>query len=108
MTAGSNEHARALADEARRARQLRVIVDLTTSLLVQQPMPRDEADRLVAAARRRVLELFPDKEETYELILAPRFARLLEEFVGPAPRPRVIRFNPGRRAGPRRPPGPRG
>jgi hypothetical protein len=35
---------------------------------------------LVAATRRRALELFPDKEETYELILAPRFARLLDEF----------------------------
>ena len=71
---------------------MRTIVDLTTSLLVQQPMERDEAERLVAAARRRVLELFPDKEETYELILAPRFARLLAEFVGPAPPKRVLPF----------------
>jgi hypothetical protein len=92
MTQAGDEHARALADEARRVRQLRTIVDLTTSLLVQQPMERDEAERLVAAARRRVLELFPDKEETYELILAPRFARLLVEFVGPAAATRVLPF----------------
>jgi hypothetical protein len=81
MSDAGDEHARALADEAFRVRQLRAIVDLTTSLLVQQPMPRAEAERLVAAARRRVLELFPDKEATYELILAPRFARLLSRFV---------------------------
>jgi hypothetical protein len=87
-----DERARALADEALRVRQLRTIVDLTTSLLVQQPMERDEAERLVAAARRRVLELFPDKEDTYELILAPRFARLLAEFVRPAAATRVLPF----------------
>ena len=84
MSQAGDEHARALAEEARRVRQLRTIVDLTTSLLVQQPMERDEAERLVAAARRRVLELFPDKEDTYELILAPRFARLLAALPPPA------------------------
>jgi hypothetical protein len=47
---------------------------------VQGRLTRAEAEDLVAAARRRVLELFPGKEETYELILAPRFARLMEEF----------------------------
>jgi hypothetical protein len=92
MSEPGDDHARALADEARRVRQLRTIVDLTTSLLVQQPMERDEAERLVAAARRRVLELFPDKEDTYELILAPRFARLLAEFVPPATATRVLPF----------------
>jgi hypothetical protein len=45
----------------------------------------------VAAARARVLELFPDKEETYELILAPRFARLVDEFADRAPS-RVLPF----------------
>jgi len=95
VTTGNEERARALADEARRVRQLRVIVDLTTSLLAQQPMGRDEAERLVAAARRRILELFPDKEQTYDLILAPRFARLLDEAVGPARSGSVLSFPQG-------------
>jgi hypothetical protein len=84
MSAAGDEGARALAlaDEARRVRRLRAIVDLTTNLLMQQPMQRPEAERLVAASRRRILELFPDKGETYELVLAPRFARLMNEFVG--------------------------
>ena len=54
----------------------------------------DEADRSEAIAEeaRRALELFPEKEATYELILAPRFARLVREFArpkksGPAPFP---------------------
>ena len=70
----------ALADEKRRLRQLRMVVDLTCNVLMQGRLRRDEAENLVAAARRRALELFPDKEETYELILAPRFARLVREF----------------------------
>jgi len=71
-------------DERRRLRMLRMVVDLTTSVLVQGRMTRPEAEALVAAARRRALELFPDKASTFDLILAPRFARLLNEFAVPA------------------------
>jgi hypothetical protein len=76
----------ARADEQRRLRVLRTVVDLTTSVLRQGRLDRAEGEALVAAARQRVLELFPDKESTYELILAPRFARLLAEFAAPSPR----------------------
>jgi hypothetical protein len=61
-----------------------MVVDLTTNVLMQARLSRGEAEELVVAARGRILDLFPDKESTYELILAPRFARLLDEFVGPA------------------------
>jgi hypothetical protein len=70
-------------DEPRRLRLLRMVVDFTANVLAQGRMSRPEAEVLVAAARRRVLELFPDKAATYDLILAPRFARLLDEFAGP-------------------------
>jgi hypothetical protein len=82
----------ALADEGQRLRQLRMVVDLTTNVLMQGRLPREEAEDLVTAARRRILELFPDKQDTYDMILAPRFARLLDEFVGPAPARRVLPF----------------
>jgi hypothetical protein len=36
--------------------------------------------------------MFPDKEATYELILAPRFARLLHEFANAPPDRRVLPF----------------
>jgi hypothetical protein len=71
------------ADERRRLRLLRMVVDLTTNVLAQGNMTRLEAKALVAATRRRTLELFPDKASTYDLILAPRFARLMDEFAGP-------------------------
>jgi hypothetical protein len=67
-------------DEPRRLRVLKMVVDLTANVLAQGRMTRPEGEALVAAARRRVLELFPDKAETYDLILAPRFGRLLDEF----------------------------
>jgi hypothetical protein len=88
-----NEHERAeaLADEGRRLRRLRMVVDLTTNVLMQGRLSRSEAEDLVAAARGGILDLFPDKESTYDLILAPRFARLLDEFVLPDPA-RVVPF----------------
>lgn len=86
-----DERSLALADEARRARQLRMVVDLTSNVLAQGRLTRAEAEDLVAAARQRALELFPDKAETYDLILAPRFDRLMDEFVGPA-RGRLLPF----------------
>jgi hypothetical protein len=85
----------AIQEEARRLRQLRFLVDLTTALLAQEQPPRPEAERLVAATRQRILELFPDKGDTYELILAPRFARL----VAGLPEPTGARVLPFRRDG---------
>jgi hypothetical protein len=70
-----------------------MVVDLTTSVLLQGALSRAEAQELVEATRRRILELFPDKQSTYDLVLAPRFARLIAEFVRPDPVPsRVLPF----------------
>jgi len=80
----SETSAAAIAEEGRRLRELRMVVDLTCNVLMQGRLPHGEAEALVAAARRRALALFPDKEATYELILAPRFARLVREFAPPS------------------------
>jgi hypothetical protein len=80
----------AIEEEARRLRELRFLVDLTTAVIAQARPDRAEAERMVAATRTRILELFPDKRDTYELILAPRFARLLAAL--PPPAGRVLPF----------------
>lgn len=67
-----------LRDEQRRLRRVRVIVDFTSSVLAQSTMTRAEGEELVAAARERILELFPGREETYEILYARRFARLID------------------------------
>jgi hypothetical protein len=77
----SDSHAvspEALRDEQRRLRRVRFIVDFTSSVLMQSGMSREEGEALVAAARDRILELFPGREETYQILYARRFARLLD------------------------------
>jgi hypothetical protein len=66
-------------EESRRARRLRIVVNLTLDVISQGHLPYDEAIELVAAARRVALQLFPEKGDTYDLIYAPKFARLVRE-----------------------------
>ena len=69
-----------------------MIVDFTAAVLMQGRLPRAEAERLVAGLREQALALFPGKDSTFDLILAPRFARLLDEFVGAPAGARVLPF----------------
>ncbi|HVO09265.1 MAG TPA: hypothetical protein VMX54_00815 [Vicinamibacteria bacterium] len=90
----------AIAEEQRRLDRLRRTVDVTCALLRQAALTRREAEHLVAAARRDALELFPDKGEVFDLVIAPRLERILEER-WPARPPRVLEFRPRRRDGER-------
>ena len=74
-----------IEDEARRAHHVRFIVDFASSVIMQSSMQRAEAEALVNAARRRVLELFTGREETFEILYARRFRRLMDEFTQPDP-----------------------
>lgn len=74
-----------IEDEQRRARRVRQIVDFTCAMIGQGQLPRRDAEELVAAARARILELFPGREQTYEIVCAPRFRRMLDEFTRPDP-----------------------
>ena len=65
--------------ERQKIKRLRAMVDLVSNLLRQTEMPLVEAVRLVRGVRSQALALFPGKEHTYDLIYAPRFARLLRE-----------------------------
>jgi hypothetical protein len=69
-----------IEDELRRARRVRQIVDFTCAMIAQGQLPRRDAEQLVQAARERILDLFPGSEQTYEIVCAPRFRRMLEEF----------------------------
>ena len=65
--------------ENQKIKRLRTMVDLVVNLLRQTDMPLVEAVRLVRGVRSQALTLFPGKEQTYDLLYAPRFARLLRE-----------------------------
>jgi hypothetical protein len=73
----------AVADEAKRADRLRRSVDVACALLRQARLTREEAEAVVAVTRERALELFPGKQDVFDLVLAPRFARILDEFCAP-------------------------
>jgi hypothetical protein len=85
-----------LADEARRARKVRQLVDIATALIMQSNMTVDDAESLVAWLRQGVLALFPGGAETFELIYTPRVNRLIQEYAVGRHGRVVISF-PGRR-----------
>ena len=69
----------ALFAEEINVRRLRRLMDFTAALLWQADLSLDQAQKLVADARERALELFPDKGETFDLIYGARFRRILVE-----------------------------
>ena len=71
-----------IKQEGQKLRRLRFLVDFTAQLLYQQDMTMVEMLELVQATKQRILELFPDKEETYNLIYKPRFERIIRERLG--------------------------
>jgi len=66
-------------EEERRIRQLRRLVDFSLAFIAQTYLSLDEAERVVQGVRRYAHSLFPDKDETFELIYVPRFRRLIAE-----------------------------
>jgi hypothetical protein len=74
--------AEAIRLENQKIRRLRLLVDLASGVLRQNEMPLLEAVKLVAAVRTQALALFPGKDRTYDLLYAPRFARILREKYG--------------------------
>jgi hypothetical protein len=69
----------ALFAEELKVRRLRRMMDFTAALLWQSDLTLAQAQKLVADAKARALELFPDKGETFDLIYGSRFRRILAE-----------------------------
>ncbi|MDR3567390.1 MAG: hypothetical protein P4L43_05110 [Syntrophobacteraceae bacterium] len=68
-----------IQEEDRRIRRLRRLVDFSLAFIAQSPLSSEEAQRVVQGVRRQATALFPGKEETFELLYAPRFRRLIAE-----------------------------
>ena len=71
-----------LAEEQSRMRMLKAIIDLTAVILRQGNLTTPEAIELIKATKKGVLQLFPDKEDVYDLIYKPRFERIIREGLG--------------------------
>jgi hypothetical protein len=90
---GAHPDLEAVAEEQRRADRLRRTVDVTCAVLRQGRLGRADGEALVAFAREQALCLFPDRGDVFDLVLAPRFRRILDECCPPA-RGRVLPFRP--------------
>jgi hypothetical protein len=69
----------ALIDEENKLKRLKFIVDLTSAVIQHGDLPFGDAQKLVADAKEKALQLFPDKKETFDLIYGSRFRRILSE-----------------------------
>ncbi|MCX7919942.1 MAG: hypothetical protein N3A72_10145 [bacterium] len=66
-------------EEEQRMRKLKSLVDLVAQQLRVGNFDTEHAQQLIEETKRKVLELFPDKEFQFELIYRPRFNRILQE-----------------------------
>ncbi len=71
-----------IAEENKKIRTLRFMVDLTISIISQGKMTREEALEHFLKVKDFALKLFPGKEEAFEIIYAPRFKRVINEIYG--------------------------
>jgi hypothetical protein len=69
----------ALLAEERKLRRLSRAMDIAAILLWEVDLSLEEAQEIVKHAKHTALQLFPDKEETFDLIYGPRFRRILAE-----------------------------
>jgi len=68
-----------LLEEERKLRKLRFIVDFALQYIRIHNITHDEALAIFEGVKKHALKLFPDKEETFDIIYTPRFKRLLNE-----------------------------
>ena len=86
----TNERDRLIREERKKLRRLRLLVDLTTSILYQdRNLTLEEARQMIRTTEKSILRMFPDKQETFDIVLLPRFQRILRERWGGGSDPTV-------------------
>jgi len=73
---------REIHQENRKIRFLRFLVDLSIMTIQENDLSPDEALKIVEDVKRAACNLFPGKEETFDLIYRPRFLRVIHERFG--------------------------
>ncbi|MCX7857538.1 MAG: hypothetical protein N2513_06095 [Deltaproteobacteria bacterium] len=68
-----------LRDEEKRIRRLKFIVNFALNFIRLHDISHEEALSIFEGVKKHALKLFPDKEEAFDIIYAPRFRRLLNE-----------------------------
>jgi hypothetical protein len=73
---------REIQEENRKIRFLRFLVDFSIMSIQESDLSPDEALKIVEDVNRVACNLFPGKEETFELIYRPRFLRVIHARFG--------------------------
>jgi len=68
-----------ISEENRRIRRLRTLTDLTISIIMQGDLTHEQASEMVAGVRAVAVRMFPEKGDVFDLVLAPRFRRVISE-----------------------------
>lgn len=68
-----------IREEQIRMMRLRLQADLTVYRLAHVSMSREQAHRLIEQTREQILEWFPGKGDVFDLVLRPRFLRILQK-----------------------------
>ena len=71
-----------IREENRKVRFLRYLVDFSLLSIQQEDFTLEEVLQVVEDVKRAACNLFPGKEETFELIYRPRFDRVIQERFG--------------------------
>ncbi|HOM99619.1 MAG TPA: hypothetical protein PLM33_05115 [Acidobacteriota bacterium] len=80
MELPEKEREELIREENRRLRRLRLETDLLVAVLYQDPrLDLSKARDLVRGFRSKVVRAFPGKDATFDLVLLPRFDRVLKE-----------------------------
>ncbi len=74
-----------IEEENRRIRFLRFLIDFSILSIQEDDLSYEDSMKLIEDAKRVALNLFPGKEDTFELIYRPRFKRVLKERFGHIP-----------------------
>ncbi len=73
---------KAIKEENRKIRFLRLLVDFSVLSIQQNEISFEEALKIVEDVKRAACNLFPGKEETFELIYRPRLNRVIQARFG--------------------------
>ncbi len=68
--------------EALKIRRLRALVRRVNRVIMERDLPLLKAVELVHRVKARAMIMFPGRERTFDLLYAPRFARVLQEKYG--------------------------
>lgn len=69
-----------MADPRERLRELQRMADRVCVLILSSDLPAIDIEIEKAKVRDHCLELYPDREQLYEMIYESRFQRLWEQF----------------------------